>query len=66
MTSPELQDHPPEARRKEIFEALVAVQDTGKMSVPESRKAVAKQFGVTETVVRQIEHEGLDREWPPL
>jgi DNA-directed RNA polymerase sigma subunit (sigma70/sigma32) len=54
-----------EAERKEIFLALVEAQDH-EMPVPQSRKAVAARFGVTEEQVRQIEREGMDNDWPPL
>jgi hypothetical protein len=54
-----------EARRKEIFLALVDAQDHA-MSVAQSRQVIAQHFGVTEDQVRQIEREGLDRLWPPL
>jgi hypothetical protein len=54
-----------EARRKEIFLALVEAQDQA-MSVPQSRALVAERFGITEAQVRQIEIEGVDGEWPPL
>ena len=36
------------------------------MSVPQSKKAIAEQFGVSEHLIRRIEQEGLDGEWPPL
>jgi DNA-directed RNA polymerase specialized sigma subunit len=55
----------PEARRKQIFLALVDAQDHD-MTVDLSRKAVAERFGVSEGQVRQIEREGLDNDWPPL
>ena len=51
--------------RKQIFLALVEAQDS-RMGVPESRKAVAEQFSLSEEQVRRIEQEGLDGEWPPL
>ena len=61
-----MSDEPlPEPRRKEIFLALVEAQDR-KMSPAASRKLVAWRFGVSEGQVRQIEQEGLDKEWPPL
>src|SRR5262249_41969852 len=53
-------------QRRAVFQALVAVQDQGLMTVAESRVQVAKQFEITETQVRQIEEEGLENEWPPL
>ena len=55
----------PEPRRKDIFLALVEAQDHG-MSPAASRKLVAWRFGVSEGQVREIEQEGLDKEWPPL
>jgi hypothetical protein len=54
-----------EVQRKEIFEALVDAQDH-EMTVAQSRQVIAQRFGVTESLVRQIEREGLDRLWPPL
>ena len=54
-----------EARRKEIFLALVDAQDQ-KMGVVQSRKLMVERFGVTESAVCQIEREGLDNQWPPL
>ena len=54
-----------EFQRKEIFRALVDVQDKGS-SVLQSRKEVAKHFRVSDKQVRQIEEEGLEHEWPPL
>lgn len=55
----------PETQRKEIFLALVEAQDH-EMSVSQSRALVADRFGVSESQVREIEREGLDRQWPPL
>ncbi len=55
----------PEDLRKDIFAALVEAQDRA-TSVAQSRQQVAQRFGVTEAHVREIEAEGLDREWPPL
>ena len=55
----------PEDRRKEIFLALVDAQDRAQ-SVAQSRQAVAARFGVSEDQVRQVEREGLDKQWPPL
>ena len=52
-------------QRKEIFHALVEAQDH-ELTVAESRKVIAEQFGVSENEVRQIEREGLDGQWPPL
>jgi hypothetical protein len=65
MPQRKVEEHPPEARRKEIFQALVDAQDQ-EMSVPQSRKYIAERFGVSESQIRQIEQEGLDQQWPPL
>ena len=54
-----------EARRREIFLAVVEAQDR-EMTVPQSRKTVAAQYGVSEGDVQQIEREGLKNGWPPL
>lgn len=53
-------------QRQEIFLALVSVQDLGLMTVPQSVQHVIKQFDITEAQLRQIEDEGIDKEWPPL
>jgi len=60
-----LEDTPLEARRIEIFQALVETQDQ-EVGVAKSRQMVADRFGVSESQVKQIEQEGLDHEWPPL
>jgi hypothetical protein len=52
--------------RREIFHALVTTQDMGLMTVPESRQHVTRQFDITEAQLREIEEEGLEKEWPPL
>jgi len=54
-----------EDRRKEIFLAIVEAQDR-KMNVAQSRKMAVDRFGVSESQVRRIEREGMDRQWPPL
>lgn len=54
------------AERREIFHTLVSTQDAGSLSVAESREQVAKQFKITDAQLRQIEEEGLEKEWPPL
>lgn len=56
---------PVEPQRQEIFLALVEAQDR-EMTVEQSRKEVAERFGVSESQVRTIEREGLDKHWPPL
>ena len=56
---------PLQARRMEIFLALVETQDQ-EVGVVKSRQMVADRFGVSELQVKQIEQEGIDHEWPPL
>ena len=53
-------------QRKDIFRDLVETQDSGIVNVPQSRQTVMKHFGITEAQLRQIEDEGLEKEWPPL
>jgi hypothetical protein len=52
-------------RRKQLFRAVVEIQDRGVGPVV-TRRRVAKLFGVTEAQVRRIEEEGLEGQWPPL
>jgi hypothetical protein len=65
MSEAKSQEPLSEDRRKEIFLALVEAQDQA-LSVAQSRQTVAARFGVSEDVVRRIEQEGLDKQWPPL
>lgn len=51
--------------RKAIFRTVIEAQDAGQ-TVEGSRKAVAKQYGVSEEVVKKIEAEGSEKDWPPL
>ena len=51
-----------ESERTDIFLALVDAQDHA-MTVPQSRRAVAERFALSDDQVRQIEREGLDRGW---
>ncbi len=54
-----------DARRKEVFLALVTAHD-GEMPVAQSRNEIAQRFSITEAEVARIEREGLDGKWPPL
>jgi len=38
----------------------------GRLTVPESRRMMAERFRISEQLVRRIEQEGLEAEWPPL
>ena len=51
-----------EGRRKEVFAALVELQDRGERVV-RSRVDVAERFGLTR---QAVEREGLAGRWPPL
>ncbi|MFQ3651032.1 MAG: hypothetical protein SNJ75_11915 [Gemmataceae bacterium] len=53
-------------QKKEIFKALVELQDRNQLKVSETIQQVAAQFGISEKEVRKIEDEGIEREWPPL
>jgi hypothetical protein len=54
-----------EERRKEIFLALVDVQDRD-VSVAQSRKLIAERFAITGGQLFGIEREGMEKQWPPL
>ena len=53
-------------QKKEIFHALVSTQDTGLLTVAQSREKVTRDYDITDAQLRQIEEEGLEKEWPPL
>ena len=53
-------------QKKEIFKALVVIQDQGDLSVTDSKKRIMEQFHVTENQLKQIQDEGIEKEWPPL
>jgi hypothetical protein len=65
MTQDTMDEQLAEDRRKEIFLAIVEAQDR-EMDVAQSRKLAVDRFGVSESQVRRIEREGMDRQWPPL
>ena len=50
-------------QRKEIFHALVAVQDQGLMSNQESLEHIGRQFKIDENQLQQIIDEGIDKDW---
>ncbi len=52
-------------QRKEIFAALVTAQDD-RMGVTESKQHVINTFKISDVQLRQIEEEGIEKEWPPL
>lgn len=52
-------------QKKEIFRDLVTTQDMVP-NVPRSRQIVTEKYDITEAQLRQIEDEGLEKEWPPL
>ena len=52
-------------QRQEIFKDLVMTQDLV-ANVRKSYQMVTEKFEITDAQLRQIEDEGLDKEWPPL
>jgi len=52
-------------QKKEIFNELVKSQDEG-LNVRKSYQLLTERFTITEAQLRQIEDEGLDKQWPPL
>ena len=55
----------PERERMDIFRDLVAAQDRG-ATVAQSREAMVRRYGITESRLREIENEGIEKQWPPL
>lgn len=54
-----------EEKRREIFRALVELQDEG-FATDLSRARIADQFNIKVGEVQDIEREGLSNDWPPL
>lgn len=52
--------------RRAIFADLVRVQDAGQMTVAESIKVIADRYDICQAQLKQIEHEGISCDWPPL
>jgi len=52
-------------QRRDIFRDLVTTQDMGN-AVRRSYEIVTERHEITEAQLRQIEEEGLEKEWPPL
>lgn len=50
-------------QRKEIFVALVEVQDAGTMSNAESLQHISQQYAIDENQLRQIVDEGIEKDW---
>jgi hypothetical protein len=53
-------------QRREIFRALVEAQDRNTMTVAESLQHIQDEYAIPEDVLRQIQDEGIEKEWPPL
>ena len=51
--------------RKDIFRELVLTQDQG-AGVRQSYQMITERFEISDVQLRQIEDEGLEKEWPPL
>jgi hypothetical protein len=58
-------DLPADDKRKEIFRALVELQDQGYAAEP-SRIRIADQFRISVSEVQHVEREGIVNNWPPL
>jgi hypothetical protein len=65
VTVPEQHAASDEESRKAVFAGLVALQDDG-IPVSHSRSVIAERFGLGVQAVRDVEREGLEKQWPPL
>ncbi len=52
-------------QKQEIFHALVTTQDLVN-NVRKSYEIVTDKFQISDEQLKQIEDEGLEKEWPPL
>jgi hypothetical protein len=55
----------PEEKRQEVFRALIELQDGG-CSTEQSRSKVSSQFSISVSEIREVEREGIAKQWPPL
>jgi hypothetical protein len=53
----------PVQKRKDIFLALVAAQDTGTMTVGDTKRRIQMDFAITESQLEDIIEEGVEKEW---
>ncbi len=53
----------PQPKRKEIFQSLVAAQDTHSMTVRDSMRQVQLDHNITESQLEDIIEEGVEKEW---
>jgi hypothetical protein len=53
-------------QRREIFQDLVATQDTMPMQVRQSYEVITEKYAISKAQLKQIENEGLEKQWPPL
>jgi hypothetical protein len=54
-----------EEKRKDAFRVLVELQDEG-LTTQQSRVQVAAQFSIDVREIRNVEREGISKQWPPL
>lgn len=53
----------PVQKRKDIFLALVAAQDTHTMTVGDTERRVQLDFAITASQLSEIIEEGVEKEW---
>jgi hypothetical protein len=53
----------PVQKRKDIFLALVAAQDTHTMTVGDTERRVQMDFAITASQLSEIIEEGVEKEW---
>lgn len=53
----------PVQKRKDIFLALVAAQDSHTMSVRDTQRQIQLDFAITESQLEEIIEEGVEKEW---
>jgi hypothetical protein len=54
-------------QRRDIFQELVTTQDQlPPLNVPRSYQIITEKYDITEAQLKQIEDEGLEKDWPPF
>jgi hypothetical protein len=65
MTEQDNEAQLPLRKRMKMFEDVVVLQDSG-VDTLTARRQIASRHAVTEDIVRLVESEGIDGQWPPL
>jgi hypothetical protein len=53
-------------QRRDIFQDLVITQDSLPLQVRQSYDVITEKHEISKAQLKQIENEGIEKQWPPL